>query len=90
MRAWVNKGKPKLIVGFGARWESDFRNAFGFTAAKGNMEIIEEGLNLIWMQNGKTTLAIIPFLGWQGGLLSRDQSIQAFGKRLGAILKRSR
>jgi hypothetical protein len=90
MRGWVEKGKPKLIVGFGARWEPDFRNAFGFTTAKGSTETIEEGLNLVWMRIGKTTLAIIPFLGWQGGLLSRDHSIQAFGKRLGVILKRSR
>lgn|GEM_PF-457665 len=85
MRFWVEKGKPKLIVGFGARWEADFRKAFGFGASKGTTETVE-GQKLIWMQNDDSILAIIPFLGWQGGLLNRDDSIQAFGKRLAQIL----
>jgi hypothetical protein len=87
MRSWVEKGKPKLIVGIGAGRERkpDFKEAFGFTAAWENEETIE-GKKLVWMRNGKAILAIIPFLGYQNGLLNTDQLVEAFGERLGAIL----
>jgi hypothetical protein len=86
MRSWVEKGKPKLIVGIGAGKERkpDFKGAFGFTDAQENEETIE-GKKLVWMRNGKAILAIIPFLGYQNGLLNSDQLVQTFGERLGAF-----
>jgi hypothetical protein len=87
MRGWVEEGSPKLLVCYGSSYKDDFKEAFGFTGAKEYRETIE-GLNLVWMRKKKTTLAIIPFLNFQKGLLNSDHLVGAFGKFLGTLLKR--
>jgi hypothetical protein len=80
----MQEGQPKLVIGVGRSHKDDFQKAFGFNGAE-NEESIEGG-KLVWASNGKAIFAVIPFLGFQNGLLNSDQLLQAFGERLGAIL----
>jgi len=83
IRSWMELGQPKLVVGVGSHTKDDFQKAFGFKGAENEENI--EGKKLVWMSNGKAILAVIPFLGQFH--LNSNQRLQAFGERLGAILK---
>ena len=83
IRSWMERGRPKLIVGVGSSFQDDFRTAFGFHGGENEENI--EGRTLAWMSNGSTFLAVIPFLGQFQ--LDSDRRLQAFGHRLGALMK---
>jgi hypothetical protein len=84
MVKWVKRGTPKLIVGFGTAYLTDFKDAFGFDGNESTTEIIKDR-RLVCTSTRNAALAVVPFLGYQKGLLNSDEVLQAFGKRLGAI-----
>ena len=89
IRSWVRRGQPRLIicVGLGTKDEKvlEYQKAFGFEGVA-NKECIE-GARLAWMSDGKSFLAVVPYPTYPDGLNSYER-IEAFGKRLRAILNR--
>ena len=83
MRSWVKRGQPNLIIGVGLEYQLDFQKAFGFEGVVNEERI--EGTRLVWMSNGKSILALVPSPTSPSGLNS-NKRMQAFGKRLRAIL----
>jgi hypothetical protein len=82
MRSWMDRGRPKLVVGVGSSCKSEFRSAFGFEGPEHKERI--EDKDLVWLSNGTAVLAVIPFLGPFG--LNSNKRLEAFGRRLGALL----
>ena len=93
----VKQHKPKLIIGTGVRYLTDFIICFG---GLGMAEHIHQetitapsestgttSRNMYWAKVGEmTTLVVTPFLGSVHGLNS-DALLQAFGKRISEIVE---
>ena len=90
IQEWVTNYNPKLIVATSTYYESDFIMAFGGVGAIYSRDIVEEEKiqcrNLVWLpiNDGKTILAITPFLGYRYGINS-DELMSGFGNRLNEI-----
>jgi len=85
MNAWVEKYRPRLIIGFGTSYDNEFNAAFsdGFRSFK-QEEIA--GKKLKWKRNENgTLLAVLPFPSGSHGLNS-NVSLQKFGERLAELL----
>ena len=89
--AWTRQHAPKLVIGTGLSHEKDFIMAFNgadtiFKPADAiTVETIsEKSLKWLPINDGRTILAIVPFLGGPYGLNS-DTQLGAFGQRIGQI-----
>lgn len=86
MHQWVETYRPRLIIGVGKTYKQDFDTAFSDGQNNFKQETVED-LQLEWKRNENgTILAVIPFLGYQSGLLNSDERLQKFGERLAQIL----
>jgi hypothetical protein len=85
MRQWVEKYRPRLVIGVGRSFWSDYLRAFG----RGDL-IHEETVGqrkLIWTvaNGGKTVVVVTPFLNYYRWCLNSDELIEAFGHRIRQI-----
>jgi hypothetical protein len=86
MRQWAATARPKLILCLGKDYRTDFKRAFHDESATFNHESIA-GRDLWWSVNADGTLvAIIPFMVNRHGL-TRNDSIQKFGDRIGQLME---
>lgn len=86
LKQWLEMGNPKLIVATGLSYADHFNFAFSGNDAAYNPIIQEEKLEnrrIRWrvINDGKTVLAVVPFLGGASGLNS-DAQLTAVGQRL--------
>lgn len=87
----VREHRPKLVIGTGTGYLTDFLCAFGDGGAIDSIhrEDIAAGDTsrpLYWTKvNNATTIAVTPFLGGATGLNS-DELIKAFGRRLANLM----
>lgn len=91
IRKWVKKHSPKLIVCTGITYQNEFIMAFDDveTIYKGKVNKKNlSGRDLVWVDinEGKTILAMLPFLGGRYGLNS-DKLLQSFGEEMQNICK---
>lgn len=88
---WARHYAPKLIIGTGLSHDKDFVMAFGgvskffkSVSAMNTEAVSNKSLKWLPINDGKTILAIAPFLGgWHG--LNSDMQLGAFGQRIGQI-----
>ena len=86
MREWARAARPRLILCLGKDYRADFKRAFHDEGAAFHQEAIE-GRDLWWSVNADGTLvAMIPFMVNRHGL-TRNDSIQAFGDRIAALME---
>jgi hypothetical protein len=83
---WVNKHSPKIIICTGITYQNDFIMAFNGLEDLYKKDISKKtisGRDLVALNvnDDKTILVIIPFLGGTHGLNS-DQLLQVFGKEI--------
>ena len=87
MKQWVNKNAPKAIICTGSTYLREFLMAFsGIQDAFAIMHENQlDGSALLWKEinEGKTILFVIPFLG-QGGLKS-DVQLEKYGHEINVI-----
>ena len=90
IREWVTDNDPKLIIATSTYYQSDFKMAFSgaeslYAEDRAKKVNIQER-TLVWLpiNDGKTILAITPFLGYRYGLNS-DSLQSGFGKKLNEI-----
>ncbi len=88
---WTRHYAPKLIIGTGLSHDKDFVMAFDgvskfFKSVAATKTETVSNMSLKWLpiNDGRTILAIVPFLGgWHG--LHSDMQLAAFGQRIGQI-----
>lgn len=86
MRQWARAARPRLILCVGKDYRADFKRAFHDENVSFNHESID-GRDLWWSINSDGTLvAIIPFMVNRHGL-TRNDSIQKFGDRIGQLMQ---
>jgi hypothetical protein len=92
IRSWVAEYSPKLIIGTGRGYLSDFVLAFGgleclYDGTGRTEKIGDRDLFIRSVNGGRTQLAVTPFLGNRHGL-SSDAQLEDFGKAIRELLKR--
>ena len=93
IRQWVKERSPRLIVCTGITCKNEFIMAFDDVKTIYEVEKLNKkkvsGRDLVWIDinEGKTILAITPFLGGRYGLNS-DELLKNFGKEISDICKK--
>lgn len=91
MAQQIREYRPKLVIGTGTGYLTDFLCAFGGGGALDSIQKEEIAAGdtsrpLYWAKvNNATTIAVTPFLGGPTGLNS-DELIRAFGRRLNDLM----